>query len=113
NRRENTIIAVVMKLIAEEKRNFTSAKYLAEHITALGIKKTKKNIMPYIELMKEQGILEATDNSLKPYNIVKTKEEITALACNFVSDLPAETTVKQLSDNYLHCYGGSRMLSCE
>ncbi|MGN8964446.1 recombinase family protein, partial [Bariatricus sp. HCP28S3_D3] len=36
NRRENTIIAVVMKLIAEEKRNFTSAKYLAEHITALG-----------------------------------------------------------------------------
>ena len=108
NRRENTIIAVVMKLIAEEERHFTSAKYLAEHLTALGIKKTKKNIMPYIELMKEQGILEATDNSLKPYNIVKTKEEITALACNFVSDLPAEMTAKQLSDDYLHCYGGSR-----
>lgn len=108
NRRENTIIAVVMKLIAEEKRNFTSAKYLAEHITALGIKKTKKNIMPYVELMKEQGILEATDNPLKPYNIIKTKQEITALIRNFVPDLPSETTAKQLSDDYLHYYGCNR-----
>lgn len=108
NRRENTIIAVIMKLIAEEERHFTSAKYLAEHITALGIKKTKKNIMPYVELMKEQGIIEATDNPLKPYNIVKTKEEITALTRNFVPDLPAETTAKQLSDDYLHYYGGNR-----
>ena len=104
NRRENTIIAVVMKLITEDHRGYTSAKYLSEHITALGFKKTKQSILPYIELMKELGILEATDNPLKPYYIMKSKEEITALIQNFLPDLPAEITARQLSDEYLHCY---------
>lgn len=104
NRRENTIIAVVMKLITEDERGYTSAKYLSEHITALGFKKTKQSILPYIELMKELGILKATDNSLKPYNIMKSKEEITALIQDFLPDLPAEITARQLSDEYLHCY---------
>ena len=104
NRRENTIIAVVMKLITEDHRGYTSAKYLSEYITALGFKKTKQSILPYIELMKELGILEATDNPLKPYNIMKSKEEINALIQDFLPDLPAEITAKQLSDDYLHCY---------
>ena len=108
NRRENTIIAIVMKLIAEDERGFSSAKYLSEHITNLGFKKTKQSILPYIGLMKSLGILEPTDNPLKPYNIMKTKEEITALARNFLPDLSAEITAKQLSDDYLHCNGGNR-----
>ena len=66
------------------------------------------------ERVKHSKIIRQTgENTFDITLEVKTKEEITALACNFVSDLPAETTVKQLSDNYLHCYGGSRMLSCE
>ena len=104
NRRENTIIAIVMKLITEDERGYTSAKYLSEHITDLGFKKTKQSILPYIELVKEMGILEATENPLKPYNIMKSKEEITALIQDFLPDLPAEITAKQLSDDYLHCY---------
>lgn len=104
NLRENTIIAVVMKLITEDEREYTSAKYLSEHITDLGFKKTKQSILPYIDLMKELGVLEATENPLKPYNIMKSKDEITALIPNFLPDLPAETTTRQLSDNYLHCY---------
>ncbi|MGN0355208.1 MAG: recombinase family protein, partial [Muricoprocola sp.] len=108
NHRENTIIAIVMKLISEDERGFSSAKYLSEHITDLGFKKTKQSILPYIELMKNLGILEPTDNPLKPYNIVKTKEEITALARNFLPDLSEEITAKQLSDDYLHCNGGNR-----
>ena len=64
NRRENTVIALVMKLIIEDERGYTSAKYLSEHITALGFKKTKQSILPYINLMKEWGILEDTDNPL-------------------------------------------------
>ena len=104
NRRENTIIAVVMKLITEDHRGYTSAKYLSEHITDLGFKKTKQSILPYIELMKELGILETTENPLKPYNIMKSKEEITALIQDFLPDLPAEITARQLSDDYLHCY---------
>ena len=76
NRRENTTIAIVMKLISEDERGYTSAKYLSEHITDLGLKKTKQSILPYIELAKSLGILEPTENSLKPYRIVKSKEEI-------------------------------------
>ena len=102
NRKENTIIAIVMKLIAEDERGFTSAKYLSEHITDLGFKKTKQSILPYIELMKKLGILKSTDNPLKPYNIIKSKEEITQLAKDYLPDLSAETTAKQLSDDYLH-----------
>ena len=102
NRRENTMIAIVMKLIAEDERGFSSAKYLSEHITDLGFKKTKQSILPYIELMKELGILEATDNPLKPYNIVKSKEEITQLTKDYLPNVSAETTAKQLADDYLH-----------
>ena len=108
NHRENTIIAIVMKLISEDERGYTSAKYLSEHITDLGFKKTKQSILPYIELMKSLGILEPTENPLKPYNIVKTKEEITVLAHNFLPNLSAEITAKQLSDEYLHCICGNR-----
>ena len=102
NRRENTMIAIVMKLIAEDERGFTSAKYLSEHITDLGFKKTKQSILPYIELMKKLGILESTDNPLKPYHIVKSKEKIMQLTKDYLPDLSAETTAKQLSDDYLH-----------
>lgn len=44
NRRENTMIAVVMKLIMEDERGYTSAKYLSEHLTSLGFKKTKQSV---------------------------------------------------------------------
>ena len=108
NRRENMIIAIVMKLITEDERSYTSAKYLSEHITDLGFKKTKQRILPYIELMKEMEILEDTENSLKPYKIVKSNEEILALARRFLPDLSAEITAKQLSDDYLHGSYGNR-----
>ena len=58
--------------------------------------------------MKELGILEDTDNPLKPYNIVKTKKEITVLMHQYLPDLPAQMTSEQLSDNYLHCNSGDR-----
>ena len=58
--------------------------------------------------MKELGILEDTDNPLKPYNIVKTKEEIAALMHQYLPDLPAQMTPEQLSNNYLHCNTGNR-----
>ena len=101
-RRENTIIAIVMKLIMEDSRGYTSAKYLSEHLTALGFKKTKHSILPYIGLMKELEILKDTGDPLKPYDIVKSREEITALTNNFLPNLPTEITSRQLSNNYLH-----------
>ena len=58
--------------------------------------------------MKEMEILEDTENSLKPYKIVKSNEEILALARRFLPDLSAEITAKQLSDDYLHGSYGNR-----
>ena len=102
NCRENTIIAIVMKLIAEDKRGYTSAKYLSEHLTDLGFPKTKQSILPYIELMKTLDILKDTDNPRKPYRIMKSENEISLLARNYLPDLSAEMTAKQISDDYLH-----------
>ena len=36
------------------------------------------------------------------YNIVKSKEEITQLTKDYLPDVSAETTAKQLADDYLH-----------
>ena len=58
--------------------------------------------LPQKRRMKSLGILENTDNPLKPYNIIKSKEEITQLTKDYLPDLSAETTAKQLSDDYLH-----------
>ena len=102
NRRENTMIAVVMKLIMEDERGYTSAKYLSEHLTSLGFKKTKQSVLPYIRLMKELGVLIDTDNPLKPYEIVKPKAEIEPLIRDFLPDIRPEITAAQLSEQYLH-----------
>lgn len=88
NFRENVIIVTIMKLIMEDTRSYTSAKYLSEQLTKLGFKKTKKSILPYIALMKDLGILQPTDNSLKPYDIVKSKKEISALCVPFLPNTP-------------------------
>ena len=108
NRRENTMIAVVMKLIIEDERGYTSAKYLSEHMTALGLKKTKQSILPYIRLMKELGILKDTDNPLKPYEIVKPKAEIEPLIRDFLPDIRPEITAAQLSEQCLHSIATDR-----
>lgn len=108
NRRENMIIAIVMKLIIEDKRGYTSARYLSEHLTALGFKKTKQSILPYVRLMKELEILKDTGNPQKPYDIVRSREEITALIVHFLPNLPVGITSRQLSNNYLHCEESDR-----
>ena len=102
NRRENTIIAIIMKLIVEDKRGYTSVKYLSEHLTDLGFPTTKRSILPYIELMKSLDILKDTDNPRKPYRIMKSEKEIALLACKYLPDLSEEMTAKQISTKYLH-----------
>lgn len=98
NRRENAIIVTVMKLIIEDTRGYTSAKYLSEHLTTLDIKKTKKSVLPYIALAKDLGILQDADNPLKPYDIVKSKKEIEDIMENFIPLISPEHPV-QSSNN--------------
>ena len=95
-------LVVLQNVPGALRQLITMTKYLSEHITDLGFKKTKQSILPYIELTKSLGILENTDNPLKPYNIIKSKEEIAQLAKDYLPNLSPETTAKQLSDDYLH-----------
>lgn len=88
NQRENEIIYMAMKLICEDGRGYTSAKYLSEKLTMAGYKKSNKAVLPYISYLIEIGILEATDNPLKPYNILKTDEEIELLMEKFYQGIP-------------------------
>ena len=83
NRRENEIIYQTMKLIYQEERGYTSAKYLSKALTDSGFPKSKKTVLPYIGLMIDMGIINPSDNSLKPYTIIKTKKEIEALIKTF------------------------------
>lgn len=76
NSKEDNIIKSVYKIIKEEKRIYTSAKYLSKKLEELGIKKSKKSVIPYINLAIADGILEKTEDPLKPYNIVINKEKI-------------------------------------
>lgn len=71
NRQENEIISVIMKLLLEGDREFTSAKYLSAKLTDLGYKKSKKSVLPYIGFLLEMGILRQNDDPRKPYLILR------------------------------------------
>ena len=102
NRRENEIIYQTMRLIYEEERGYTSAKYLSKALTDWGYPKSKKSVLPYIGFMIDMGIVVPSDNSLKPYTIVKTKEEIQETMTNFYKGIPSETDNGSLYDQDLH-----------
>ena len=42
----------------------------------LGYNTSKKSIMPYIKLTLASGVLEETDDKLKPYTIIMDKSKI-------------------------------------
>ena len=92
NRRENEIIYQTMKLILEEERGFTSAKYLSKALTELGYPKSKSSVKIYIGLMKDMGLVVPSDNPRKPFTIIKTKEELQELCDTFYRETLAENT---------------------
>ena len=83
NRYENEIVLTVMRLIRDDGRGFTSAKYLSRKLTDMGYSKSKKSVLPYVTAMIEKGIVEPCENKLKPYTIVKSREEITEIIADF------------------------------
>lgn len=92
NRRENEIIYQTMKLILEEERGFTSAKYLSKALTELGYPKSKSSVKIYIGLMADMGLVVPSDNPRKPFTIVKTKEELQEICDTFYRKTLAENT---------------------
>lgn len=76
NKEENEKIEDVFRLISEEERDYTSAKYLSKKMNELGYNTNKKSIMPYIKLAISCGVLDETDNKLQPYTIIMNKSKI-------------------------------------
>jgi site-specific DNA recombinase len=87
NNRENNIILAVMKLIYEEERNYTSAKYLSAKLTEVGYKKSKRSVLPYIAVMIDKGILKPTENSLKPYDIIVSKDILNNMINDYIDTM--------------------------
>lgn len=108
NRRENKIIYQTMKLIYEDERGYTSAKYLSKVLTDLGYPKSKRSVLPYIGLMTDMGIVESSDNSLKPYTIVKTKEELQKIIDDFYHGKLAENNAGSKDNHDLHDEANNR-----
>ncbi len=76
NKEENEKIDVVFRLISEEEREYTSAKYLLKKMNELGYDTNRTFIMPYINLALASGVLKETDDKLKPYKIIMDKSKI-------------------------------------
>jgi DNA invertase Pin-like site-specific DNA recombinase len=108
NRRENEIIYHTLRLIKEDDRGFTSAKYLSAKLTELGYSKSKKSVLTYIGLMLHMGVVEKSDNPLKPYTIIKSSDEIQELMANFYQGIPSETDTDFGYNHNLHGYGANR-----
>ncbi len=108
NQHENEITLATMRLIKDDDRGFTSAKYLSKHLTDMGYSKSKKSVLPYITKMIEMGIVEPCENKLKPYTIVKSKAEIEEIMANFNHGIPSEYDIDKSYANSLHNSGFNR-----
>lgn len=102
NRYENQIIYHTIRLIMEEEKEYTSAKYLSETLTELGYKKSKKSILPYITIMMELGIVEYSGSPKKPYTIIKSKEEIMEILNTYSWAIESKNKNNPAGDQSLH-----------
>ncbi len=108
NKHEHEMIIQIMQLIAEDDRGYTSLKYLLRRLEDIGFSKSKRNLLPYIKLMVELDVLKLTDNSMKPYSINKTKEEIKRFMEKLRDESCSDTGYMTEYVHYLHSYGANR-----
>ncbi|NBJ93915.1 recombinase family protein [Parablautia muri] len=92
NRHQNEIIYQMMHLILEGKRDYISARYLSKLFTNIYFPISEKNVLPYIGLMIDMGIIAPGDSSRKPYTIRKAHSEIQEIMTKFHQDLPHDTS---------------------
>ena len=108
NRHENEITYYVIKTIMEEDREYTSRKYLTRAIVDLGYHKHPKSMIPYINTVIDLGIIEPTGDSLKPYNIIKTKQEIKEILDTYSWAIESKNMFNPDYNQYLHYRAGDR-----
>ena len=65
-----------ISLLEQDTTGYTSVKFLADSLKAMGYPMHKKKYVPYMELLCELGIVEKTDIYHKPYKIVASTEKL-------------------------------------
>ncbi len=108
NRFENEIIFLVMRLIFEDGRGFTSAKYLSQKLTDIGYPKSRTKVLPYIGLMIDMCIIEPGEKTSKPYIIIKSKNEIREVMADFYRSLLSDNDNDAAYVYNLHEWGAVR-----
>ena len=83
NHSENEIILAAMRLVRNEKREYTSARFLSTQLTKAGYPKSEKAVLPYIRMMAGLGVIEESGNSRKPYMIQMGKDEMDRVMDHF------------------------------
>lgn len=75
---EKNIFKDVLAVVLEEAqtRGYTSAKNLNKRLKEMGWGTSTKSVRPFLKQLVEMSIIEKTDNSLKPYKIIATGEDI-------------------------------------
>ena len=87
NRHENEILYRIMNLILNSNRDYISARYLSKALTELHFPVSEKNVLPYIGLLIDMGIIAPSNSPQKPIAICKTNSEILEIMKNFRQNL--------------------------
>lgn len=87
NRHENEILYRIMNLILNSDRDYISARYLSKALTELHFPVSEKNVLPYIGLLIDMGIIAPSNSPQKPIAICKTNSEILEIMKNFRQNL--------------------------
>lgn len=80
-RNEKSMDKDILEIVLEEAtvRGYTSAKQLNRRLREKGWKTSLRTVVPLLNNLVEQGIIMKSDNSLKPYPIIKTQDYIKQL----------------------------------
>ncbi len=88
SKKQDDIIRSALSLVRDDDRGFTSVKSLLSGLIGMGKKVTKTNVLTIVSLLKDMGVIESSENKLKPYPIIMGEKELENLIRNFPMGMP-------------------------
>ncbi len=79
-----TMMIEAIRLLEEDETGFTSVKFMAESLKAMGYPMHKKKFAAYMEHLLDLGLVEKTGIYHYPYRIVASKEKLTCVENMFI-----------------------------
>ena len=79
-----TMMIEAIRLLEKDETGFTSVKFLAESLKAMGYPMHKKKFATYMEHLLDLGLVEKTGIYHYPYRIVASREKLTSVEKMFI-----------------------------